>query len=410
MSATEIANVVETKKADILNLLKKLVQTPSPTGQEGDLARLLHQEMMAKGLDATIDSVGNVIGTLGGNGRGEGRILLYNAHMDHVPPGTMAEPYSAQLRDDRQFGLEGEVLYGRGTSDMKGALAAMVMAGSILNEMGLKLKGDLIITGTVFEEELGNIGPPALMDIDGLKPDAAVVGECTNLDVAYGNRGVVRTKLTTFGKSAHVSVQERGVNALYKMAKVLDRIQETNLTLPSHPILGKASWAVCKMDIAPNTVNVVPNRCDVVVDTRIVPGFTPEMVLDEQRKIIAAMERDPEFKAEVNLVEKDAETWTGYRFRLRPSVPSFYIPTDHWLVNAASDSIGKILGRQVNRRVWGFTTESHCFMERHIPTIGFGPGEERFTHSEREVVSVEEVVTATKAYAMLAVDLCGLQS
>ena len=408
MSMREIVNAVEARRADIPGLLRKLVETPSPTGQEGDVARLLKQEMIAEGFDATIDNVGNVVGTMRGNGNG--RTLLYNGHMDHVPPGTMAAPYSAELRDGQEFGVKGEVLYGRGTSDMKGALAAMVMAGSVLSQIGLKLKGTLIVTGTVFEEELGNIGPPSLIDIDGLKPDAAVVGECTNLDLAYGNRGVVRTKLTTFGRSSHVSVQERGVNALYKMAKVLDRIQETNRALPSHPVLGKASWAVCKMDITPNTVNVVPNRCDAEVDTRIIPNFTPEMVVEEQRKMINALEQDPEFKPEVTFVERNAETWTGYKFKLKPVVPSFYIPTDHWLAKAASDSIGRVLGRQANQRVWGFTTESHCFMERHIPTIGFGPGEERFTHSEKEVVSVEDLVTATKAYAMLAVDLCGYQS
>jgi acetylornithine deacetylase/succinyl-diaminopimelate desuccinylase-like protein len=135
------------------------------------------------------------------------------------------------------------------------------------------------------------------------------------------------------------------------------------------------------------------------------------MAIEEQRKMITTLkQQDPEFKAEVTFVERNAETWTGHKFKLRPVIPSFYIPPSHWLVEAASDSVGKILGRQMNQRVWGFTTESHCFMERGIPTIGFGPGEERFTHSEREVVSVEDLVTATKAYAMLAIDLCRCQS
>ena len=294
---------------------------------------------------------------------------------------------------------------------MKGALAAMVMAGSVLRELSLPLKGTLIVTGTVFEEELGNIGPPSLIDVDGLRPDAAVVGECTNLDLALGNRGVVRTRLTTFGKSCHASVQERGINALYKMAKVLDRIQEANRMLPSHPVLSKASWAICKMDVAPNIVNVVPERCDAEVDTRIIPNFTPEMVIDEQRKLVTALEQqDHEFKAEVSFSERDAETWTGYKFKLRPVISSFYVQPDHWLVDVATGSISEVLGRRMKQRIWGFTTESYCFSERGIPTIGFGPGEERFTHSEKEVVSVEDLIIATQGYAMLAAAICGLES
>jgi len=409
LSIGEVTRTVEGRRDDLLGLLKRLIATPSPTGHEGNVARLLKKEMTTEGFEATIDKVGNVVGTMKGNGNG--RTLLYNGHMDHVPTGAMVAPYLAELRDGEEFGVEGQVVYGRGTSDMKGALAAMVMAGSVLNEIGLRLRGTLIVTGTIYEEELGNIGPPSLIDLDGLKPDAAVVGECTSLDIAYGNRGVARTILTTFGRSSHVSVQERGINALYKMSKVLVRLQETNSALPSHPVLGKASWAVCKMSIDPNIVNIVPDRCSAEVDTRITPNFTPEMVIEEQRKMIKGLEQqDPEFKAEVAFVERDAETWTGHKFRLRPVIPSFYIPPDHWLVETASDSVGKVLGRQANQRVWGFTTESNCFMEGGIPTIGFGPGEERFTHSEKEVVSVEDLVTATKAYAMLAIDLCGYDS
>jgi len=409
LSSRQIAKAAEEKKDDIVNLLKRLIATPSLTGQEGDVARLLKQEMITEGFDATIDQVGNVVGII--KGKGDGRTLLYNGHMDHVPPGNMLTPYSAEIRDGDVYDVRGRVVYGRGASDMKGALAAMIMAGSILKELDLTLKGTLIVTGTVFEEELGNIGPPSLIDVDGFRPDAAVVGECTNLDLALGNRGVARTRVTTFGKSSHASVPERGINALYKMTKVLDRIQETNRMLPSHPVLGKASWVVCKMEVTPNVVNIVPERCEAVVDTRIIPNFTPEMVMDEQRKLVEALEQqDHEFKAKVDFLERDAETWTGYKFKLRPVVPSFYIQPDNWFAQAATKSISSVLGKQAKQKIWGFTTESYCFAERGIPTIGFGPGEERFTHSEKEVVSVEDLIMATKGYAMLAAVICGLES
>jgi len=401
-----VIEAVDRRRYEITDLVRELIRTPSPTGKEKDVAAVLTQKMKAEGFsEIMVDLCGNVVGII--KGQGKGASLLYNGHMDHVPPGEMKEPYSAKVLDGRGFGVEGQVIYGRGACDMKGSLGAMVMAGSVIRDLDLPLRGDLMVTGTVFEEEPGNVGPPALVDVDKLRPDAALVGEPTNLDLAHGNRGVVRTKIITHGRSCHVSVQERGVNALYKMARVIQRIQETNKSLPSHPVLGRSSWAVCKIGATPNVINVVPSRCEVEVDTRTIPDFTPEMIVDEQRKMIDELAKeDPELKAEVLSEEREIVTWTGYNAKAKPMTIPFYIEPHHWLARAGMESIRQVLGREPDLKIWGFTTECSCFTERGIPTVGFGPGEERFTHSNNEVLSIEDLVAATKVYTLLAANVC----
>ena len=402
----KIIERVDSRREEAISLLAEMIKTPSPTGKEKELAELLRDRISEFGYGRVfIDKVGNVIGIV--EGEGGGKSILYNGHMDTIPPGEMKDPYSAKILDGSAFGVSGKVMWGRGTSDMKGALAAMIMAGSVLADLDLKLKGDTIVTATVFEEEPGNIGPPALIDIDGLKPDAALIGEASNLDVTYGNRGVVRTKLTVYGRSCHVSVQERGINALYKMCDFIEELRKRNAELPSHPALGKASWAICELKVVPNVVNVVPDRCIAHIDTRNIPGFSYRDVINEQRKIIDKLTAtDPEFKADIELIERDYVTWTGYETKAASYMSPFYIEPDHWLVKAGAESAKAVIGREPKIRVWGFTTECCCFTERGIPTIGLGPGEERFTHSVNEVIGLNDYITAIKIYAVLAARIC----
>lgn len=403
-----ICSAIDSRQQEIIDFTRSLIQTPSLTGREAALADLILQKFKSAGLASPkTDSVGNVFGLL--KGTEDGTSFLLNGHMDHVPPGEMPDPYSAKILAGDAFGIDGPVVYGRGASDMKGALGAMVMAGCILNDLGINMKGDLIIAGTVYEEELGNIGPPALIDIDNLRPDTALIGECTNLDLAYGNRGVVRTILTTHGKSCHVSVQERGINALYKMTKIINEIQTMNNSLPRHPILGQASWAICRVNVQPNYANVVPDQCEAEIDTRSIPNFTLNNILAKQQHIINELTRnDPEFSATLTQPDLDIETWTGHKTKGNSVASPFFIDPQHWLVTTGKDVIEQVIQKSIQLKVWGFTTECYCFTERGIPVIGIGPGEEQFTHSNNDIVPIADIIAATKIYALLAAKICSL--
>lgn len=402
----QICSAIDHRQQEIIEFTRSLIKTPSPTGQEATLADMILQKFKKSGLvSSQIDPVGNVVGIL--KGTEDGKSFLLNGHMDHVPPGEMPDPYSAKIMAGEAFGVDGPVIYGRGASDMKGALGAMVMAVCILNDLGIAMKGDLMVAGTVYEEELGNIGPPALIDIDHLHPDAALIGECTDLDLAYGNRGVVRTLLTTHGKSCHVSVQERGINALYKMTKIINKIQTINNALPCHPILGQASWAICRVKVQPNYANVVPDRCEVEIDTRSIPNFSLDNILKKQQHIIDELAlNDPEFTATLTQPPRDIETWTGYKTKVTSVASPFFIDPTHWLVTTGKDILEQVTQKNIRLTVWGFTTECYCFTERGIPVIGIGPGKEHFTHSNNDVVAIDDIIAATKVYALLATKIC----
>lgn len=406
----KVSEAVEKRRNEIIDFVRELVKTPSLSGQEKDVAELMRSKMVSEGFKrAVIDELGNVYGVVG-EGRG-GNTLIYNGHMDTVPPGGMEDPYSAKILDGKEFGVEGPVIYGRGSSDMKGSLGAMLMAGAIINELDINLTGELIVSGTVLEEVPGTIGPHALFDKDGLRADAAVVGECTDLNVAYGHRGAIRTRLSTYGKSCHISVQERGVNALYKMVKVIEEIEKLNSTLPSHPILGKSTWGVAKINVRPNIVNVVPDLCTVDIDTRNTPNFPVEDILKRQREIIDKLaSEDPEFKADVHLIEHELVCWTGHKEVVKAICNPFYTDPNSWIVKTAKNSIREITGEEPKAIVWNFGTESWCFKMRGISTIGFGVGEERFTHSNNEVLSIEDLIKATKIYTWLAINICGVET
>ena len=401
-----ICDAVDRRRDLIVETVRKLVRVPSLSGQEGEVAELIREEMKAGGYGSvTVDGVGNVYGMIGAFEGG--RTLLYNGHMDHVPPSQMEDPYSAAIVDGSSFDVAGRVIFGRAASDMKGPLGAMLVAGEILEDVGVNLTGRLIVSGTVLEEVGGGIGPRALLEKDGIKPDAALVGEVTNLKVAHGHRGVIRANLITYGKSAHISVQERGVNALYKMAKVILDIEKANKDLPKHPVLGKSSWGVAKIELEPNVANVVPARCSVVVDVRNTPNFTQEGIVDGLQVILNGLaEKDPEFKGEVSVAEGELTCWTGYKEKAMFYVEPFYVAPDNWLVEMTRRSVRDVTGREPGLSIWNFGTESWIFDRAGIPTVGFAPGEERFTHSSDEVISIEDLVAATKVYALLAATMC----
>jgi len=401
-----ICDAVDRRRDLIVETVRKLVRVPSLSGQEGEVAELIREEMKAGGYGSvTVDGVGNVYGMIGAFEGG--RTLLYNGHMDHVPPSEMEDPYSAAIMDGSSFDVAGRVIFGRAASDMKGPLGAMLVAGEILEDVGVNLTGRLIVSGTVLEEVGGGIGPRALLEKDEIKPDAALVGEVTNLKVAHGHRGVIRANLITYGKSAHISVQERGVNALYKMAKVILDIEKANKDLPKHPVLGKSSWGVAKIELEPNVANVVPARCSVVVDVRNTPNFTQEGIIDGLQVILNGLaEKDPDFKGEVSVAEGELACWTGHKEKAMFYVEPFYVAPDNWLVEMTRRSVRDVTGREPGLSIWNFGTESWIFDRAGIPTVGFAPGEERFTHSSDEVISIEDLVAATKVYALLAATMC----
>lgn len=393
-----ISKAVEGRREEEVSFLQELIGTPSPSGREAEAAEMAAEKMRAVGFSVRIDSLNDVMATL--KGAGGGRSLLLNGHLDHVPAGDMTDPYSGRVMDGAPFGVEGEVVYGRAASDMKGAVAAMVMAGAVLVELGVELKGDLKVAAVV-QEETGGVGTISTIQEGQFLGDVVVVGEATNMDIALGHRGGAGMSVVVRGRSCHASAPERGVNALYKAADLIARIRsELVPSLPDHPVFGRTTMTVTKMDVKPCVGNVVPEECEFYIDCRNSPNFPAGALKAALEEVIASLRReDPELDALVVPTPRAREReFTGF----------YTDPDVHPVVHEARDAVAEALGREPRLTVWRFATDGRFYSWLGLPVIGFGPGEERFTHTHQDHVRVADFLDSVKAYAWLACRVCGV--
>lgn len=369
-----------------------LVRTPSPSCHEGALARRLAAEMEAVGLESVhADRAGNVVGRLGS---GRGPVLVFNGHMDHVAAGDAAawahDPFGASLEDG--------VVYGRGACDMKGPLAALVYGAKLLRDAQLPREGTLYVVGVVQEETCEGMGMRLLMEEEGLRPDFVVLGEPSNLAIALGQRGRMEMRVTTRGRASHGSAPELGDNAIYKMARVALGVEALNGTLAGDRVLGKGSVSLTMIS-GGNDHNVVPEVCSASLDRRLTRGEDEGTAVRE----IANIGKEAGALAEVEVLNYRSQSYTGLACEARQVFPAWNTSPDHPLARAAFSAAMAVLGRPPESLIWRFSTDgAYTAGVAGIPTIGFGPGEERYAHTVKDQIRVADVVAAAQVYARLA--------
>ena len=266
----------------------------SPNGAgETAVAAYVAQALQAMGLEVTTYDLGprrmNVVGLL--KGTGNGRSLLLNAHMDTVGVGGMADPFGAVVRDGR--------LYGRGSQDMKGSLAAMMAAVKALVDGGVQLAGDVLLTA-VADEEYASIGTDDL--VRHVTADAAIVTEPTDMSLCRAHRGFIWYEVAVTGRAAHGSRYNEGVDAISHMGRFLVELealgQELLQRLP-HPLAGPPSIHASLVQ-GGSELSVYPARCTLKLERRTIPGETVAQATAELQAIIDRLAAtDPAFRATV---------------------------------------------------------------------------------------------------------------
>lgn len=381
----------------LLSFLQDIIRIPSPSTKERAGIERVAEEMKKVGFaEIFIDEVGNVVGRIGS---GEGRRLLYDAHTDTVgigdPSAWSREPYGGEIEEG--------VLYGRGAADNKGALAAMIYGAKSLIDAGFNLAGDLYVVGTVQEEDCEGYAIGLLCR--RVKPEAVVLGEPTNLQIARGQRGRILLVVTTYGRSCHASAPEQGVNAIYGMIKVVAGVEALNSTLAQHPFLGPGSVVVTRMEGAGASLNVVPDTCRVYLDRRLTWGEDEELALAQVREII----QKEGVEAQVETMVYEARSHTGYPCRQKKYFPAWLLEEEHPLLQMGARTVKGVLGYEPQIIGWRFSTDGVATKgDLDIPTIGFGPGEEAQAHSPDEHILAEDVVKAARVYAQFALDFLGI--
>lgn len=383
----------------LVAFLKDLIRIPSLSTKEQILAERLVEEMRRVGFPRVRqDRIGNVIGCLGDS---TGPRLIYDGHMDTVsvsaPASWTRDPYGAQI--------ESGVLYGLGACDMKGALAAMVYGAKTVIDAGIQLAGELCVVGVVQEEPCEGLAIQVLVVEEGLRPDFVVLGEPSNLQIKRGHRGRVEMKVTVRGRSCHASTPGQGRNAIYDAARLIFGVELLAPQLASDPFLGQGSIAVTQIESSAASRNAIPDTCTFYIDRRLTLGETEAKALAEIQGIITREGVD----ARVNVTEYRTMSYTGYECRAREFYPPWALDDDHPLVQATARAIRETLGYRPRIGQWAFSTDGVYTMGRaNIPTVGFGPGEERFAHTVDDQIRLADVVAAARVYARLAVELLGV--
>lgn len=369
----------------------ELIQTPSLSMEEAGVSQLVRREMESLGYDDVwVDALHNVVGVI--KGTGSGPTLMFNGHIDHAGVGDMPEPFSGKVIDGSAFGHEGSVIYGRGASDMKGAVAAMVHAGGMIKRLGSHPAGDVLVTCVSREEMARGEGIKHLLE-SGLRADFAVSGEASGLKVYVGHRGKLEVKVTVKGRTTHGGYPQGGINAIFKMNRFLSALL-TDYPLPDHPFLGKATVTALDICASPGALTpIVPDRCEAVIDRRFFPEENEEQLLGSFRKIFEQIRKeDPEFKAEVETLK-----W----------FPAMFTDPNEPVVRAILRAREKVLGDGGNVGAWYFGVDGTFINEAGIPCVGLGPGNEYLAHTPKDVVPVRELFCAAEIYAALIMDMRG---
>lgn len=383
---------VDQRADQLVDFTSRIVATPSLSGEEGDVAALVVAEMKKLNFDEVwTDEVGNIIGKINGDG---GPTVMLNGHMDIVDPG----PADGWPHPAYSGKVVGDELWGRGSVDMKGPVAAMIYGAAQFKQLDVRPAGDVLMTVAVMEEIAG-LGSQFLAT--HTTADVAIVGEPSRNELRLGHRGRIELQVKFLGRSAHASVPDLGINPHFAAAKFLQRLE--TLVLQDDPVLGKATIAPTLYLTDQQSANVIPSEVTVYLDWRNVPAETPEHALKTLEELI-----DPSTdgaNATVSVTEQPRRCYTGVTHDFASIFPPFATAPTSPLAVAAENVIASSTGKPANPDVWQFATDGGHLALAGIPCVGFGPGDDRLAHTNQERISIEELKTAAATYAPLVCKL-----
>jgi putative selenium metabolism hydrolase len=386
---TPLLAAAEAHRGAVTELLRDLVHTPSLSSGEQDVVTRLTGQMEDLGYDEVVlDPMGSVIGRIG-NGP---VVIVMDAHVDTVGVGSLDE----WSRDPFEPVLDDGIVYGRGACDDKGGIAAMVFGGALARET-LPSDVTLYVVGSVQEEECDGLALEHVLTKALPRPDIVVLGESTNGQVFRGNRGRIEVLVRTRGSSCHASAPSRGHNPVYDLAPVIADVEALNGRLGSDALLGPGTVALTKIECETPSLNAVPATATLYLDRRLTLGEDPDVALKE----IAALPSVQRVGGTVEMLTYERSSFTGMRMRQEKRFGTWVTPESSASVRAGLATVSTALGRApTGTGSWVFSTNGVASMGKlGIPTIGFGPGDERYAHTVAEQCPVQDLVDAMAWYA-----------
>ena len=413
---------------DMVRFLRKMISIPSESCEERDVIACIRDEMEKVGFDRVeTDGLGNVIGWMG-----EGdRIIAIDSHVDTVGIGNIEnwthDPYQG-YEDD-------EVIYGRGGSDQEGGMASAVYGAKVMKELSLIPEGyRLMVVGSVQEEDCDGMCWQYIVNKDGIRPEFVISTEPTDGGIYRGQRGRMEIRVDVKGVSCHGSAPERGDNAIFKMADIIQDIRALNNNgceestqirglvrmldpkfNPEHyedaRFLGRGTCTVSQIFYTSPSRCAVADSCSVSVDRRMTAGETWDSCLEEIRSLPAVRKYGDDVK--VSMYMYDRPSWTGEVYETEAYFPTWINREDAAHVKALVDAhvalfgekrVGpdsqKVLRDRPLTDKWTFSTNGVAIQGRYgIPCVGFGPGAESQAHAPNEITFKQDLVNCAALYA-----------
>jgi putative selenium metabolism hydrolase len=368
-----------------------MIAIPSESRQEEQVIQRIKKEMEAVGFDRVeIDAMGNILGYIG-NGR---HLIAMDAHVDTVgvgdPDQWEYDPYQG-YEDD-------EIIVGRGASDQEGGMAAMVYAAKIIKDLHLEDDCTLLITGTIQEEDCDGLCWQYIINEDNIRPEFVVSTEPTSCRIYRGQRGRMEIKVSTTGVSCHGSAPERGDNAIFKMAPILNELKVLHTNLKEDDFLGKGSLTVSEIFFSSASRCAVADGCSISIDRRLTAGETGEYALQQIRDLPAVKAAG----AQVSMYNYDRPSYTGLVYLTDSYFPAWTLEENHPACQTLVAGYKHLFGEEPIVDKWTFSTNGVAITGLSgIPCIGFGPGHEDQAHAPNEKTWKSELVQAAAMYAVI---------
>ena len=397
MSSIDFKKIMELSegyKEDMTQFLRDMIAIPSESCDEERVVKRIAEEMEKVGFDKVeIDPQGNVLGYIG-NGP---HLIAMDAHIDTVGVGEInnwdCDPYEGKV--------VGDEIWGRGGSDQEGGMASMVYAGKIIKDLGLEDEYTLLVTGTVQEEDCDGLCWLYIIQESGIRPEFVVSTEPTSLNIYRGHRGRMEIKVEVSGISCHGSAPERGDNAIYKMAPIINELKALNENLHYDEFLGKGTLVVSEIFGKTPSRCAVADGCTISIDRRLTDGETWQEALEQVRRLPSVKESG----AVVSLYKYDRPSWTGLVYEQDCYFPTWVIPEDHPATQTLVSAYRGLFEKEPLVDKWTFSTNGVAIMGRHgIPVVGFGPGHEDQAHAPNEKTWKSELVAAAAMYAAIPIN------
>jgi len=385
-------------------LLIELVKVPSPQTDKFEAEPLLAEfirnavepRLRAMGIDdIRYDGMQNLIATYGAGTSGKSLMFISNAM--NQPQSTMKNAYDGDVVDGATLDLPGEVVLGKGASEQKANMAAMLHAMETVIASDLPVNGKLVFLCCVSGETGRHDAIKSVVEGEGVSADMAVLGG-TSLKLTLGNRGRIDTFVKVRGSPGHSSAPHRACNAITGALEIIDRLEDQLVLAGEHPALGKPTFAVNHIRSGPDATHTIQGECSITLDRRLLPGDDPQEKWQDIRNIVMQVDgmADP----------ASGQTWSVEMTEGPFMYPSL-VEMDSPIVQAICQAAETMLGAPPETFYTTTAFDQGYLNHMGIPCANYGCGEDRYAHTDNDCASVDRTADTAKVFAYMMADYLG---